>query len=48
MKKIIAFSRSNSSKSINQQLVRIVSKYIKNAEVEVISLRDFPAPIIWL
>lgn len=45
MKKIIAFSGSNSSSSINQKLVNIVSSYVKNAEVEVIDLRKFDAPI---
>lgn len=43
MKKIIAFSGSNSSKSINQQLVTIAVQYASTAEVEVISLRDYPA-----
>lgn len=47
MKKIIAFSGSNSSSSINQQLIVAVSKYIKDVdvEVEVISLRDYEAPL---
>lgn len=45
MKKIIAFSGSNSSTSINQQLVISVAKMAKNSEVEVISLRDYEAPI---
>lgn len=45
MKKIIAFSGSNSSQSINQQLITIVAKYIKNVEVEIIDLRDYPAAV---
>ncbi len=43
MKKILAFSGSNYSKSINQQLVGIAASYVKEAAVEVISLSDFPA-----
>lgn len=43
--KILAFSGSNSSKSINQQLVNIAAGYVKYHEVEVISLRDYEAPM---
>ena len=45
MKKIIAFSGSNSSKSINHQLVTAIAPYAENAEVEIISLRDYEAPM---
>jgi len=45
MKKIIAFAGSNSSKSINQQLIKSVSGMVEGAEVEVFSLRDYPAPM---
>jgi NAD(P)H-dependent FMN reductase len=45
MAKILAFSGSNSSKSINQQLVHYATTLIEYAEVEVLSLIDFPAPI---
>ena len=45
MKNIIAFSGSNSSTSINQKLINIVAKYISEANVEVISLIDYPAPM---
>ncbi len=45
MKKIIAFSGSNSSQSINQQLIVLVARMVNNAEVEVIDIRDYPAPI---
>ena len=43
MKKIIAFSGSNSSTSINQQLIRMTAKMAKGAEVTVLDIRDFPA-----
>ncbi len=43
MKKIIAFAGSNHSKSVNQQLIEIVSAYVKTAEVEVLNLRNFEA-----
>ena len=43
--KILAFSGSNSSKSINQQLVNIAVGFIENHEVEVISLRSYEAPM---
>ncbi|MCG8574848.1 MAG: NAD(P)H-dependent oxidoreductase [Flavobacteriales bacterium] len=43
MKKIIAFSGSNSSQSINQQLVNATAQMIDG--VEVIDLRDYDAPI---
>lgn len=45
MKKIIAFSGSNSSTSINQQLVHAVSSLITTCDVEVIDLRDYLAPM---
>ena len=45
MKKIIAFAGSNSSTSINHQLIQAVSTYVDEAEVEIISLRDYEAPI---
>ena len=43
--KIIAFSGSNSSSSINQQFVHAIVTKIDFSEVEVIDLRDYPAPI---
>jgi NAD(P)H-dependent FMN reductase len=43
MKKIIAFSGSNSSKSINQTLINIVSEYFTSCEVEVLNIRDYRA-----
>jgi NAD(P)H-dependent FMN reductase len=45
MKKILAFSGSNSPKSINQRLVHIATKNVKGAEVEIINLRDYTAPV---
>lgn len=45
MKKIVAFSGSNSSKSVNQELIRLSSELVKNSEIEVIDLREFEAPV---
>ena len=45
MKRIIAFSGSNSEHSINQQLVVVAADLIEGADVEVINLRDFDAPL---
>ncbi|MFT6717146.1 MAG: chromate reductase [Saprospiraceae bacterium] len=50
MKKILAFSGSNFSQSINQKLVTIASNCVSKDEdeVEVISLIDFPAVMFGL
>ncbi len=45
MGKILAFSGSNSSQSINQQLIHSAAAMINDHEVEVISLIDYPAPV---
>lgn len=45
MKKILAFSGSNSSESINQQLVQSIIPFAERVEVEIISLRDYPAEV---
>lgn len=46
MKKILAFSGSNSKDSINQKLIQSIAPYFStNIEVEILNLRDFPAPI---
>ncbi len=45
MKKILAFAGSNSSTSINHQLVLATSELIDFAQVDVISLRDFSVHI---
>ncbi|WP_420582102.1 NADPH-dependent FMN reductase [Reichenbachiella sp.] len=45
MKKIIAFAGSNSSTSINMQLVKYAGSLVAYNEVEYLDLRDFDAPI---
>lgn len=45
MKRILAFAGSNSSKSINQQLVKYAATLVKGHETKIIDLRDYPAPI---
>ena len=45
MKKIIAFAGSNSKNSINQSLIIAASKLSKEVEFQIISLRDYTAPI---
>lgn len=45
MGRILAFSGSNSSTSINQQLIRYAAGLVENATVEVLSLIDYPAPM---
>lgn len=45
MKKIILFAGSNSSKSINQQLIRYTATLIDGQSAEVIDLRDYDTPI---
>lgn len=45
MKKILAFAGSNSSTSINVQLVKHASTHIKHSAVEFIDLRDYDTPI---
>lgn len=45
MKNILAFSGSNSSKSINRQLVSHVKDFVKNNNVTEIDLRDYPLPL---
>ena len=44
MKKIIAFSGSNSANSINQQLVKTAAKLVNDAMVEVLDIRDYASP----
>lgn len=43
--KILAFAGSNSSTSINKQLVTYVSKFFENHDVEILDLNDFEMPI---
>lgn len=45
MKRIIAFAGSNSSTSINVQLVKYASSLVAHADVEHIDLRDYDSPI---
>lgn len=45
MKKILAFSASFSSESINHELVSYAASRLTEAEVQVIRLSDFSAPI---
>jgi NAD(P)H-dependent FMN reductase len=45
MKKILAFSGSNHSKSINQQLINFTSSLIDNEEVAVLDIRNWNIPI---
>lgn len=45
MKKVIVFAGSNSKASINKQLAIYASSILKNAEVEILDLNDFPVPI---
>ena len=45
MKKILAFSGSSSSKSINQKLVKIAADQLNQCKVTLIDIREFPLPI---
>ncbi|TQV79069.1 NADPH-dependent FMN reductase [Denitrobaculum tricleocarpae] len=45
MKKILAFSGSSSSKSINQKLVHAAVAHLDPEAVTVIDIRDYPLPI---
>ena len=45
MKKILAFAGSNSSTSINHQLIRFVASQINDHYVNVIKLTDYPLPL---
>ena len=45
MKKILAFSGSNHSKSINQQLVNFTASLIDDIDVKVLDIRNWDIPI---
>ena len=45
MKKILAFSGSNSENSVNTKLVKYAASQVKNHEVSVIDLRDYSLPL---
>jgi len=44
-KKIIAFAASNSSRSINKQLVSYAAGLLADVEVEILDLNDFELPL---
>jgi len=45
MKKIIAFTGSNNSQSINRQLLQVATNQLTDFDVEIIDLRDYELPI---
>jgi len=45
MMKILGFAGSNSSASINKKLVKYVSSYFVDQEVEILDLNDYEMPI---
>lgn len=45
MKNIVAFSGSNYSQSINQQLIRMVADMIHGVEIKLVNLQDYPAVV---
>ncbi len=45
MKKVVAFAGSNSTKSINKQLIQYTSGLFGNAKVEILDLNDFELPL---
>jgi chromate reductase len=45
MKQIIAFAGSNSSKSINKQLVEYTTTLLERSKAHVLDLNDFEMPI---
>lgn len=45
MSKVIVFAGSNSKASINKQLATYASSLLKNAEIEILDLNDYPLPI---
>lgn len=45
MSKVIVFAGSNSKTSINKQLAIYASSLLKNAEIQILDLNDYPLPI---
>ncbi|SFU37794.1 NAD(P)H-dependent FMN reductase [Pustulibacterium marinum] len=45
MKKIIAFAGSNSSTSINYQLVKYTANLLEDADVQILNMAEMPFPI---
>jgi NAD(P)H-dependent FMN reductase len=43
--KVLVFSGSNSSSSINQQLVIYASTFLKDCEIKIIHLKNYEAPV---
>lgn len=43
--KVVAFAATNSSKSINKQLVTYAVSFVEDAEVEILDLNDFELPL---
>jgi chromate reductase, NAD(P)H dehydrogenase (quinone) len=43
--KLLAFAASNSSKSINKQLVTYAARLVDGAEIEVLDLNDYELPL---
>ena len=44
-RRILAFAASNSSKSINRQLVEYAASLIENAEIEKLDIHDYEMPL---
>ena len=44
-RRILAFAASNSSKSINRQLVEYAASLIESAEIETLDIHDFEMPL---
>lgn len=45
MAKVLVFSGSNSSTSINQQLAIYAASFLEKIEIRIIHLKDYPAPV---
>lgn len=45
MKKVILFSGSNSSNSINEQLIQHTGKLLRNVEIEILDLKHLEIPM---
>ena len=43
--KVLAFAASNSSRSINKKLVTYATRFLSNAEVELLDLNDYEMPL---
>ncbi len=45
MKKVLVFAGSNSRNSINKQLATYASQKLKNCDIHIVDLNDYPLPI---